>query len=62
MRLSIDRIVVHAAGEPVDARALRSSIQRELARGLTPAPPADRQALARSVGDAVRMAVKGGAR
>jgi hypothetical protein len=62
MRLSIDRIVVHAADEPVDPRAFRASIQRELARGLTPAAPADRQALARTVGDAVRVAAKGGAR
>lgn len=62
MRLSIDRIVVHGAGEPVDPRAFRSSIQRELARGLAPARPADRQALARTVGDAVLVAVKGGAR
>lgn len=62
MRLSIERIVVQVADEPVDPRAFRSSIQRELTRGLTPAPPADRQALARTVGDAVRVAVKGGAR
>jgi len=62
VRLSVQRIVIHGADEPMHPRALRSSIKLELARALAPAPPADRRAVARTVSDAVRVAVKGGAR
>jgi hypothetical protein len=59
VRLSIDRIVVQGAGQRLDPRALRSSIERELARGLAPPRPAGSEALERAVGEAVRVAVKG---
>jgi hypothetical protein len=62
VKLMVDRIIVHAAPERVDPRALRAGIQRELAHAFESAPAADRRAMPRIVGDAVRMAVKGGGR
>jgi hypothetical protein len=60
VRLSVERIVVRGAGERVDPRTLRSSIDRELARSLEPGRrPRGRKALAAGVSDAVRTAVEG---
>ena len=59
MRLSVERIVVRGAGERVDPRILRSSLDRELARSLEPTRRVrGRQALATGVSDAVRAALR----
>lgn len=58
MRLAIDRIRIEGAADRPDPRALRSSIERELTRALDPPAPADPAALARTVGDAVRVAAR----